>query len=174
MKNVQVFKFVVEWIMSYVLCVIMMQYVRKSIWFTPHERKPHKKRKDSLETRAVFFVFLLELELSGVVVQEIHQPKLGPQYFARDVFLEIRFCVILKGIRMFLALALPESRRGPWKWLHAVKIFFVKMTRSCFSYFSSYCYSANASKAVEKIAADEKDYQKCSLCFIVCAATLYQ
>ena len=33
----------------------------------------HKKRKDSLETRAVLLIFSLELEMSGVAVQNIHQ-----------------------------------------------------------------------------------------------------
>ena len=33
----------------------------------------HKKRKDSLETRAALFIFLLELETSGVAVRGIHQ-----------------------------------------------------------------------------------------------------
>ena len=33
----------------------------------------HKKQKDSLETWAVLFLFLLELEMSGVAVQSIHQ-----------------------------------------------------------------------------------------------------
>ena len=33
----------------------------------------HKKRKNSLETWAVLLVFWLELEISGVAVQEIHQ-----------------------------------------------------------------------------------------------------
>ena len=33
----------------------------------------HKKRKDSLETRAVLLIFFLELEISGVAVQGIHQ-----------------------------------------------------------------------------------------------------
>ena len=33
----------------------------------------HKKRKDSLETRAALLVFSLELEISGVTVQRIHQ-----------------------------------------------------------------------------------------------------
>ena len=32
--------------------------------------------------------------------------------------------------------------------------------------FCSYDYDTNASEAVEKIAADEKDYHKCSLCCI--------
>ena len=36
----------------------------------------HKKREDSLETRAVLLIFLLELEISGVVVQRIHQRKM--------------------------------------------------------------------------------------------------
>ena len=33
----------------------------------------HKKLKDSLKTRAVLLTFLLELEMSGVAVQGIHQ-----------------------------------------------------------------------------------------------------
>ena len=33
----------------------------------------HKKRKDSLERRAVLFIFLLELEISGVAIQRIHE-----------------------------------------------------------------------------------------------------
>ena len=33
----------------------------------------HKKRKDSLETRTVLLIFLIELEISGVAVQRIHQ-----------------------------------------------------------------------------------------------------
>ena len=33
----------------------------------------HKNRKDSLETRAVLLLYLLELEISGVAVQSIHQ-----------------------------------------------------------------------------------------------------
>ena len=32
----------------------------------------HKKRKDNVETRAVLLIFLLELDISGVVVQGIH------------------------------------------------------------------------------------------------------
>ena len=33
----------------------------------------HKKRKDSLETRAVLLIFPLEIEISGEAVQSIHQ-----------------------------------------------------------------------------------------------------
>ena len=33
----------------------------------------HKKRKDSLETRAVLLIFSTELEIFGVAVQSIHQ-----------------------------------------------------------------------------------------------------
>ena len=33
----------------------------------------HKKRKDSLERWAVLLIFFLELEISGVAVQRIHQ-----------------------------------------------------------------------------------------------------
>ena len=40
--------------------------------------------------------------------------------------------------------------------------------------FGYYCYDTNASEAVAKIATDEKDYHKCSFCFIVCIAVAYQ
>ena len=33
----------------------------------------HKKRKDSLEARAALLIFSLELEISGVAVQSMHQ-----------------------------------------------------------------------------------------------------
>ena len=33
----------------------------------------HKKRKNSLETQTVLLIFSVELEISGVVVQSIHQ-----------------------------------------------------------------------------------------------------
>ena len=33
----------------------------------------HKKRKDNVETRAALLIFSLELEMSGVAVQSIHQ-----------------------------------------------------------------------------------------------------
>ena len=33
----------------------------------------HKKRKNNLETRAVLLVLWLELEISGLAVQEIHR-----------------------------------------------------------------------------------------------------
>ena len=33
----------------------------------------HKKQKNSLETQVVLLIFSLELEISGVVVQRIHQ-----------------------------------------------------------------------------------------------------
>ena len=36
-------------------------------------RTINKKRKDSLETWAALLIFLLELEISGVAVQSIHQ-----------------------------------------------------------------------------------------------------
>ena len=39
--------------------------------------------------------------------------------------------------------------------------------------FRSYCYSANASQAVEKIATDEKKYRKRSLSVKVWMTTAY-
>ena len=90
----------------------------------------HKKRKDSLETRAVLLVYWLQLESSGVAVQEIH--------------------------------------RNSEKAVLTVRIFFF------FFIFRCYCYSAKASEAVVKIATNEKDYHKCSLCVIVWIATACQ
>ena len=40
---------------------------------TTEKNHSHKKRKYSLETRAVLLIFSLELEISGVAVQSIHQ-----------------------------------------------------------------------------------------------------
>ena len=40
--------------------------------------------------------------------------------------------------------------------------------------FRSYGYGTNASEAVEKIAANKKDYHKHSFCFIICIAAAYQ
>ena len=46
--------------------------------YTPHFvevcfRHSHKKRKDSLQTRAVLLIFSPELEIFGVDVQSMHQ-----------------------------------------------------------------------------------------------------
>ena len=38
-------------------------------------KNSHKKRKDSLETRVVLLIFVLELEISGVAVEGIHQNR---------------------------------------------------------------------------------------------------
>ena len=46
----------------------------KAFWKLKRHWKPsHKKRKDSLETRGIMLMFSLELEISGVAVQGIHQ-----------------------------------------------------------------------------------------------------
>ena len=42
-------------------------------WDNIRRYHKHKKQKVSLETRAVWFIFSLELEISGVAVQGIHQ-----------------------------------------------------------------------------------------------------
>ena len=96
----------------------------------------HKKRKDSLETRAVLLIFLLKLEISVVAVQVM------PQNSKNGCLLREFFC----GDDFDAVLDI----------------------------FRSYRYDANASEAVEKIAADEKDYHKCFLSVIVCIATAYQ
>ena len=49
---------------------IYIRYLYNNITMLQHT---HKKRKDSLETRAVLLIFLLELKISWVVAQSIHQ-----------------------------------------------------------------------------------------------------
>ena len=44
----------------------------------------HKKRRDSLETRAVLLIFSLELEISGVAVQSIHQKTTKNSNFCEE------------------------------------------------------------------------------------------
>ena len=39
------------------------------------ENPSHEKWKDSLEKRAVLLIFMIELEISGVAVQSIHQNR---------------------------------------------------------------------------------------------------
>ena len=60
--------------------VIIFPYLsaKKGNWFPRRAafsdyHHSHNKRKDSLETRAVLLIFLLELEIFGVAVQRIHQ-----------------------------------------------------------------------------------------------------
>ena len=43
-----------------------------------------KKGKDCLETRTVLLIFLLELEISGVAVQSIHQNRKKWQLLLRN------------------------------------------------------------------------------------------
>ena len=52
----------------------MAKYVSTQNFFHVSKfQHSHKKRNDSLETRVVMFIFLLELEISGVAVQSLHQ-----------------------------------------------------------------------------------------------------
>ena len=54
----------------------------------------HKKRKDSLETRTVHLIFSLELQISRVAVQNIHQTvKNG--YFSEELLSENDFKPVL-------------------------------------------------------------------------------
>ena len=75
-----VFCFVFLVIMKYLqnaVCIINKSVFDWSMigWYNvfPIWNHSHKKRKDSLETRAVFLIFSLELEISGVAIQRIHQ-----------------------------------------------------------------------------------------------------
>ena len=78
----------------------------------------NKKRKVSLETRAALVIFSLELEISGVAVQGIHQNS-EKWWFCEELLSENDFEAVLAT-------------------------------------FCCYDYGANASDAVQKIAADQK------------------
>ena len=54
----------------------------------------HKKRKDSLETRAILLIFSLEFEISGVAVQSIHQNS-EKWRFCEDLLSENNIEVVL-------------------------------------------------------------------------------
>ena len=44
----------------------------------------------------------------------------------------------------------------------------VKMTEAVLTTFCCYDHGDKPSEAVQKIATDQKEYRKCSLCVIVC------
>ena len=90
-----------------------------------------KKRKDSLETRAVLLIFLLELEISWVVNTETTSKQQKMALFSEQFPSKNDFVAVLAT-------------------------------------FYCYDYGINTSKAVDRIAIDQKDYQKCFLCVIVC------
>ena len=46
------------------------------IFINCHSNHSHKKRKDSLETRATLLIFSFELEISGMAIQRIVRPKI--------------------------------------------------------------------------------------------------
>ena len=97
---------------------------------TPIVIRSGKIRKD---TRVVLLIFSLDLEISGVAVQWIHQ----------------------------------NSKK--WWLLRSENDFEDVLANFCHD------YGASASKAVQKIAIDEKDYYKCSLCVITSwIAEIYQ
>ena len=52
---------------------IIFIYEGKDIILSIISNHSHKKRKDSLETQAVLLLFSLELKISEVAVQSIHQ-----------------------------------------------------------------------------------------------------
>ena len=69
-KNSDMIKFIpVNWILKRCLNVQLKKFaVCNNVCF-----HSHKKREDSLETRVKLLIFLLELEISVMVVQSIHQ-----------------------------------------------------------------------------------------------------
>ena len=67
----------------------------------------YKKRKDSLETQAILLILLLELEMSGVAVQTIHQNskkwKLLLGLLSKNDFAAVlvTFCCYDNGAKVF-------------------------------------------------------------------------
>ena len=59
----------------------------------------HKKRKDSLEKRAVLLIFWLALEISGVVVQRVHQNSEQKVAVSEDFLSEDEFEAVLATLR---------------------------------------------------------------------------
>ena len=59
----------------------------------------HKKRKDSLEKRAVLLIFWLALEISGVVVQRVHQNSEQKAAVSEDFLSEDEFETVLATLR---------------------------------------------------------------------------
>ena len=77
MKNLFVIPFTLvkrTWITVKTPIFLMQQGSNKFLYLnTSKPVHSQKKRKDSLETRTVLLIFSLELEISGVAVQSIHQ-----------------------------------------------------------------------------------------------------
>ena len=61
----------------------------------------HKKQKGSLETEATFLVFWLELEISGVAVQEIHQNSKNAAC-SEDFLYCFKFFVLIATVQRLL------------------------------------------------------------------------
>ena len=59
----------------------------------------HKKQKDSLEKRAVLLMFWLALEISGLVVQRIHQNSEQKAAVSEDFLSEDEFEAVLATLR---------------------------------------------------------------------------
>ena len=72
--------------------------ISKNTFFTEHSwttaANSHRKRKDSLETRAALLIFLLELEMSGVAVQRIHQNSAN-WWLCKELLSENNFKAVL-------------------------------------------------------------------------------
>ena len=75
-------------------------------------------------------IFLLELEISGVAVQSIHQ--------------------------------------NSEKWSLLLGLLGENDFEAVLTTFCCYDHGAKASEEVQKIAADHKEYRKCSLCVMIC------
>ena len=84
----------------------------------------------SFFTPAVRLIFFLELEISGLALQGMHQ-KAKNDAFCYELLIKNDFEAVLVT-------------------------------------FCCYDHGAKASKEVQKIATDQKEYRKCSLCVIIC------
>ena len=81
----------------------------------------HKKRKDSLETRVALLIFSLELEISGVAVQRIHQNN-GKWWLCEELLNENDFEAVLATFCCFVMTMEPTLLRQFLRSLQIKKI----------------------------------------------------
>ena len=99
-------------------------------------------------------MFSLELEISGVAVQSIHQNSENGDF--PEEFLSENDFEWLKQSQSHFHCDFPEEflSENDFETVLAILVF--------------YDHGVKASEAVQKITADQKEYRKCSLCVVNC------
>ena len=114
----------------------------------------HNNRKHSLETWAVLLILSLELKISGVAIQRIHQKR---EAVLLILSLELKISeVTIQGIHQ-------KSKKLCLLWELPTKNDFVAVLAT----FCCYDHDAKVFEAVQKIATNQKEYHICSSCVII-------